>query len=136
MATETLAQVATRLAKGCPITSWTGNLEACRWCNGHLTRGQAAFCCRLCSTTFWANHSWTAAKRAVKERARRKCERCGKAGGATAAVHHVGGAVEGGRTRLAACDHHLDLLRFECWACHQGSHHGDSVEGDTGPAAA
>jgi hypothetical protein len=133
---ESLHAVATRLSSTCPLTKFAGHPETCRWCGDRLERDQRTFCSRRCSTTFWSEHSWTAAKRECKRRARRKCATCGKPGGATGAVHHLAGAVEGGRTRLASCDHHQDPdpvtgtggLLFACWACHQGEHHG--ADGD------
>lgn len=129
-APSTLALRADELAATCPLTDWDGDPQQCRWCCAWLgTRSKATFCAPLCSVTFWSNHSWKAAKDAVKKRAKRRCETCGAPSRATTQVHHLGGAVAGGRTRLASCDHHLDALRLECWTCHQAEHHGEREAG-------
>lgn len=48
---------------------------------------------------------------------------CNEKGRATFQVHHLEGKREDGRTRLAACDHHLAGLAYLCPTCHHREHH-------------
>lgn len=126
---SSLSERVREIAADCPLAAeWRddgSDPTRCVWCVRWMGRHpRSPFCSRHCSTEFWANHSWKAAKEARKQAAGRKCERCGKPSKATHQVHHKEGAREGGRTRLAACDHHQDRLEFLCAGCHREDHHG------------
>lgn len=134
---------AREIALHCELTDWARGRPGepgqdpllCLWCNrwtGKPAKQGPTFCSRDCASEFWANHSWKSAKEAVKKRAGRRCEgvladgsRCGRKGRATFQVHHLEGARQGGRTRLAACDHHLAGLAYLCPDCHHKDHHGE-----------
>ncbi|MBV9438464.1 MAG: hypothetical protein JOZ24_00580 [Candidatus Eremiobacteraeota bacterium] len=116
----------------------------CAWCAAALPARRRIWCSDRCGESFWANHWWSAARRAVKRRDRYRCTRCGMrapkrptraVGGADAAyraamrtwraerralrleVNHREPCA--GKHRQLSCAHHLANLETLCSPCHR-----------------
>ena len=107
----------------------------CGWCGGTLPSGRRRWCAEACANEFWRNHWWTMARRAAKQRDRRRCVRCGHApvkrpsgGGAALRAWRAARLTDRlevnhrkaceGRHASLSCSHHLDNLETLCVPCH------------------
>lgn len=102
----------------CPLSNWTGDLTACRWCGGPLPTRSKRWCTPQCRTTARSNHEFGLARDAALARDSYRCVTCGS--GATheyaLEVNHRTACL--GRHGTPGCWHHLDGLETLCRTHH------------------
>lgn len=50
----------------CELSTWTGTIGQCRWCDTELTGRQTAWCSGECQWEFEVNHTWRFARHSAK----------------------------------------------------------------------
>jgi hypothetical protein len=125
--------------KACPLSRWTGDRRACRWCNGLLPARAGRFCRPQCARAARENHEFGGAGGAREAALARDGYRCRWAGcGAGAShehaleVHHITACH--GRHGEPGCWHHLAGLVTLCYAHHQIETNAQRAAGEFGPA--
>lgn len=122
--------------RACPLSRWTGDPVACRWCNGVLPARAARWCRPACRMAAVANHEWGAARDAALTRDGHACRWTGCGAGAThehaLEVHHIR-AIHG-RHAEAGCHHHLDGLVTLCHPHHLVDTERQRAAGEFGPS--
>jgi len=112
--------------RACPLSAWTGDPAACRWCNGLLPERATRWCTARCRIRAEQNHVYRLARDAALERDGHRCtrRRCGAGSNLDRAVETNHIVLARGRHDQPGCIHHLDNLESLC-----GYHHDEVTAG-------
>lgn len=130
----------------CSLSLWTGDTDACRFCNSILRKEQKRWCSGKCLEAWRLQHRYFLARQFVLKLARGKCNcvrtnseqrhaLCAHCGSCESIVTLRGGIMTcdhrtprfGDRARFS-CKHHLENLQILCSFCHNKKSKEDEIK--------
>lgn len=105
----------------CALSRWTGDQQACRWCDRRLMFNRWVWCSTSCMNEYRENHVWDHARPAARARDK-GCVDCPTDTASNPGLLEVDHTTPVQGRRQAGCQHHQDGLRTRCEHHHQLRH--------------